>query len=102
MGKVDEKAQPNPVVKEGDTRIMCSVPVREKEAVDEHMIMLIIALIKEFGKESSRNVLNSDQISSVKWVIYSVIQARGDTTTVPEHSPVGSQRGRSRRYIGSC
>ena len=46
MGKVDEKAQPILVVKERDTRMMCSMLVGEKRAVDEHVVKRIIAFIK--------------------------------------------------------
>ena len=38
MGKVDETAQPILVMKERDTRMMCSMLVGEKGAVDEHVI----------------------------------------------------------------
>ena len=41
--KVDEKAQPIPVVKERDTRMMCSMLVGEKGAADEHVIKRILS-----------------------------------------------------------
>ena len=90
MGKVDEKAQPILVVKERDTRMMCSMLVGEKGAVDEHVIKRIIAFIKELGYESTKIVLKSDKESSVKSVIDAVIRARRDTPTMPEYSPVRS------------
>ena len=90
MGKVDEKAQPILVVKERDTRMMCSMLVGEKGAVDEHVIKRIIAFIQELGYESAKIVLKSDQESSVKSVIDAVIRARRDTPTMPEYSPVRS------------
>ena len=68
MGKVDEKAQPILVVKERDTRMMCSMLVGEKGTADEHVIKRIIAFIKELGYESAKIVLKSDQESSVKSV----------------------------------
>ena len=46
VGKVDEKAQPIHVVKERDPRMMCSMLVGEKGAVDEHVIKGIIAFIE--------------------------------------------------------
>ena len=90
MGKVDEKAQPILVVKERDTRMMCSMLVGEKEAVDEHVIKRIIEFIKELGYESAKIVLKSDQESSVKSVIDAVIRAKRDAPTMPEYSPVRS------------
>ena len=107
MGKVDEKAQPILVVKERDTRMMCSMLVGEKGTADEHVIKRIIAFIKELGYESAKIVLKSDQESSVKSVIDAVIRARRDAPTMPEYSPVRSsgsngviERG-SRRYKGN-
>ena len=85
MGKVDEKAQPILVVKERDTRMMCSMLVGEKGAVDGHVIKRIIAFIKELGYKSAKIVLKSDQESSVKSVIDAVIRARRDAPTVPEY-----------------
>ena len=87
MGKVDEKAQPIVVVKERDTRMMCSVLVGEKGVADEHVIKRII---EELGYESTKIVLKSDQESSVNSVIDTVIRARRDTPTMPEYSPVRS------------
>ena len=49
MGKIDEKAQPILVVKERDTRLMCSMLVGEKGAVDEQVIKRIMAFIEELG-----------------------------------------------------
>ena len=88
--RFDEKAQPILVVKERDTRMMCSMLVGEKGAVDEHVIKRIIAFIKELGYESAKIVLKSDQESSVKSVIDAVIRARRDAPTMPEYSPVRS------------
>ena len=90
MGKVDEKAQPILVVKERDTRMMCSMLVGEKGAVDEHVLKRIIAFIEELGYESAKIVLKSDQESSVKSVIDAVIRARRDAQTMPDYSPVRS------------
>ena len=90
MGKVDEKAQPILVLKDRDTRMMCSILVKEKGAADEYTTKRIIAFTKELGYESARITLKSDQESSVKAVIDAVIRARGDAPTMPEHSPVRS------------
>ena len=90
MGKIDEKAQPILVVNERDTRMMCSMLVGEKGAVDEHAIKRIIAFIKELGYELAKIVLKSDQESSVKSVIDAVIRARRDAPTMPEYSTVRS------------
>ena len=90
MSKADEKAQPILVVKERDTRMMCSMLEGEKGAVDEHVIKRIIAFIKEVGYESTKIVLKSDQESSVKSVIDAVTRARRDAPTMPEYSPVRS------------
>ena len=90
MGKVDEKAQPILVMEERDTRMMCSMLVGEKGAVDEHVIKRIIAFIQELGYESAKIVLKSDRESSVKSVIDAVIRARRDAPTMPGYSPVRS------------
>ena len=90
MGKVDEKAQPILVIKDRDTRMMCSFLVKEKGAADEFVIKRIVAFIKELGYESTKLIIKSDQESSVKAVIDAVIRARGNSPTMPEHSPVRS------------
>ena len=84
MGKVDEKAQPILVVKERDTRMMCSMLVGKKGTADEHVIKRIIAFIEELGYESAKIVLKSDQESSGESVIDAVIRARRDAPTMPE------------------
>ena len=108
MGKFDEKAQPILLVKERDTRMMCSMLVGEKGTADEHVIKRIIAFIEELGCESAKIVLKLDQESSVKSVIDAVIRARRDAPTMPEYSPVRSsgsngviERGGSRRCKGN-
>ena len=90
MGKVDEKAQPILVVKDRDSRTMCSLLVKEKGCAEEHVIKRIVAFIKELGYDSAKLIIKSDQESSVKAVIDAVIRARGDAPTIPEHSPVRS------------
>ena len=62
------------------TRMMCSMLVGEEGAVDEHVIKRIIAFIEEFGYESAKIVLKSDQESSVKSVMR-------DAPTMPEYFP---------------
>ena len=49
MGKVEEKAQPILVVKERDTRMMCSMLMGEKGTVDEHVIKRVHCHQWRFG-----------------------------------------------------
>ena len=96
MGKVDEKAHS---CREGaghEDDVRCVI-VRERGAVDEHVIKRIIPFFKELGYESAKIVLKSDQESSVKSVIEAGTRARRDTPTMPECSPVRS----SGSYVGS-
>ena len=89
MGKKQEKAQPILVVRDRDTKMTLSFLVREKGAVDMHVVKRILAFLKELGYDGVKIIVKSDQESPIKAVIDKVMQLR-EGATVPEHSPVRS------------
>ena len=90
MGKKDEKTQPILVIRDRDTKLTCSVLVREKGAADDFVIKRILAFMKELGYEGMRLIIKSDQESPIQAVVIKLIKARGDQVTIPENSPVQS------------